>query len=363
MEENFLLLKKVFLLFFKLEIFCLSLLQPYQIFRILSLQFLAQGREHMKTQLIEIVPYNPNWPKMFEKEAELIKHVLGKHCLEIHHIGSTAVPQLIAKPKLDILAIVDKLGNGLVLQDFGYKFKGELNIPLRYYFSKPGDGIQPKINLHLVEKDHGFIQLNLHFRDYLRNNTTALLAYSTLKEELLRNPSSHAKQESNFTGYNLGKDNFIKTILKQSGFNGLSVNFCLHKNEWSEYHRILEEQIFKPIQIAYDRTPPIFSDKSHYHFVMYKGTTIVSVAQIELLNATEAALRHLETNEAHKKLGYATHLLKILENWAKQQAYKVIKLHANTKTENYYRALGYIDMASKGQWLDSDPISLGKLLE
>jgi hypothetical protein len=60
------------------------------------LQFLAQGREHMKTQLIEIVPYNPNWPKMFEKEAELIKHVLGKHCLEIHHIGSTAVPQLIA---------------------------------------------------------------------------------------------------------------------------------------------------------------------------------------------------------------------------------------------------------------------------
>jgi GNAT superfamily N-acetyltransferase len=72
---------------------------------------------------------------------------------------------------------------------------------------------------------------------------------------------------------------------------------------------------------------------------MYKGTTIVSVAQIELLNATEAALRHLETNEAHKKLGYATHLLKILENWAKQQAYKVIKLHANTKTENYYRAL------------------------
>lgn len=55
---------------------------------------------------IEVVPYNPDWPHQFTKEAAKIKLALGDNAIEIHHIGSTSVPGLSAKPKIDILAVV-----------------------------------------------------------------------------------------------------------------------------------------------------------------------------------------------------------------------------------------------------------------
>jgi len=277
--------------------------------------------------MIEVIPYNPDWPNMFEKEAAFIKNILREHCLEIHHIGSTAVPQLHAKQDLDILCVVDELQNSLILQNLGYTFKGELNIPLRYYLSK--NTMQSKVNLHIVEKEHGFIKLNLYFRDYLRANDEARKSYAMLKEELLKDPTSYIKISSGFTGYNLGKDKFIKSILQKAGFNGFSVNFCMHDNEWVEYRRIREEQIFIPIQIIYDRNHPTILADNNYHFVLYKGIIIVSIAQIELLNTTEAALRSFATDTPYKKLGYGTYLMQILEKWVKQQGRKVIKIHTN----------------------------------
>ena len=60
----------------------------------------------IKIKYIEVVPYNPNWPKMFETENQQIKELLGDNAISIHHIGSTAVEGLAAKEELDILCIV-----------------------------------------------------------------------------------------------------------------------------------------------------------------------------------------------------------------------------------------------------------------
>jgi len=49
---------------------------------------------------IQVVPYDPNWPHIYEKEAALIGQALGGNCLAIHHIGSTAVPGLEVSLKL-----------------------------------------------------------------------------------------------------------------------------------------------------------------------------------------------------------------------------------------------------------------------
>ena len=57
-------------------------------------------------KIIEVVPYDPNWPHIYEKEAELIRQALGGNCLAIHHIDSTSVPGLAAKPKIDIITVV-----------------------------------------------------------------------------------------------------------------------------------------------------------------------------------------------------------------------------------------------------------------
>ena len=52
------------------------------------------------------MPYDPEWVKMFEHEAALLKNALGENSLIIHHIGSTSVPGLCAKPKIDIIAVI-----------------------------------------------------------------------------------------------------------------------------------------------------------------------------------------------------------------------------------------------------------------
>jgi GrpB-like predicted nucleotidyltransferase (UPF0157 family) len=63
------------------------------------------------TRVIEVVDYNPNWIAAFEKEAAMLAPVFGQRLLEVHHIGSTAVPGLQAKPIINILLVLDSTGD------------------------------------------------------------------------------------------------------------------------------------------------------------------------------------------------------------------------------------------------------------
>ena len=114
----------------------------------------------------------------------------------------------------------------IVLGQIGYVYKGEFNIPFHSGFSKPG------VNLHVYPPENPEIELNLHFRDYLRAHPEAVEEYAALKKQLVSQPASHQKQ-GRFTGYNLGKDAFIKKILGLSGFNGLCIRYCTHHDEWA----------------------------------------------------------------------------------------------------------------------------------
>ncbi len=72
---------------------------------------MAKGRigppEILNSQ-IHLVPYDPEWPRLFEREAARIRAALGDQALLVEHCGSTAVPGLSAKPRIDIiLAVVD----------------------------------------------------------------------------------------------------------------------------------------------------------------------------------------------------------------------------------------------------------------
>lgn len=63
----------------------------------------------MVSQHIIVMEYNPLWADMFEAEAAAIKKILGENCIEVHHIGSTSVVGLAAKPIIDIMPIVYRL--------------------------------------------------------------------------------------------------------------------------------------------------------------------------------------------------------------------------------------------------------------
>ncbi len=76
----------------------------------------------------------------------------------------------------------------------------------------------------------------------------------------------------------------------------------------------------------------------------------------------EAALRSLATDEPYKKQGFATHMMKLLERWVKQQGRGVLKMHAALRAENFYRKLGYAEMEFDDQSISKEIIDLGKVL-
>ena len=120
-----------------------------------------------KIDRVEIYPYDPNWPNIFDHESVMIKEALGSNCTAIHHVGSTSVPGLAAKPKIDIIAEVrDLLFDKSQLENLGYEYRGGFSIPLRRSFTiRMSDR---KINLHIFEENDPEIELNILFRDYLR---------------------------------------------------------------------------------------------------------------------------------------------------------------------------------------------------
>ena len=94
-------------------------------------------------QHITVVPYDPAWPGLYEAEAQAIAGVLGQRLTAIHHIGSTAVPGLVAKPVIDIMPVVRAVTEAdecrADFEALGYEYLGEFGIPGRRYLRKGGD--------------------------------------------------------------------------------------------------------------------------------------------------------------------------------------------------------------------------------
>ena len=88
-------------------------------------------------QHITVVPYDPAWPGLYEAEAQAIAGVLGQRLTAIHHIGSTAVPGLAAKPVIDIMPVVRAVTEAdecrADFEALGYEYLGEFGIPGRRY--------------------------------------------------------------------------------------------------------------------------------------------------------------------------------------------------------------------------------------
>lgn len=164
---------------------------------------------------IEVVEYNPNWVIKYEQEATRIPSVFGNEFLSIHHIGSTAIPGIKAKPVIDILVIVRDTGSVKRFDDemvhLGYRPRGECldaavaGTPGRFYYSKDTNGVRSH-QVHVVQKDHFQIDEKLAFRDYLRNHPEEANAYSAMKETLAE------KNRYDSAAYANGKSDCIRTM-------------------------------------------------------------------------------------------------------------------------------------------------------
>lgn len=136
--------------------------------------------------LIKVVPYNPQWPDQFQREASSIQHQLQDGVVHIHHIGSTSVPGLMAKPIIDIILEVRDLASldrqQAKMEEIGYEVMGEYGISGRRYFRKGGD--QRTHHVHAFATGDPHIKRHLAFRDYLIAHKEVAKAYGELKREI-----------------------------------------------------------------------------------------------------------------------------------------------------------------------------------
>ena len=157
---------------------------------------------------VEVVPHNPQWRAAFEAEAKRIISVIGENVITIHHIGSTAIPNIYAKPIIDLLIEVRDINQvdaqSQAMQALGYEVKGEFGMLGRRYFRKDNQqGIRTH-QIHTFETGSTQVERHLAFRDYLIAQPIAAQKYSELKRKLAK------KHSDNMDGYIDGKDDFIK---------------------------------------------------------------------------------------------------------------------------------------------------------
>ena len=160
---------------------------------------------------MKVVEYLAEWPYLYEQEIALLREALGDEIVQSHHIGSTAVPGLAAKPVIDILLEVRSV-DGLddlseAMRGLGYQPKGEFGIPGRRYFPKGGD--DRTYHLHAFAVGDPQIEKYLAFRDYLRMYPAAVVEYAAVKR------AAAAAHETDPEGYVAFKQCFVeRTVAK-----------------------------------------------------------------------------------------------------------------------------------------------------
>lgn len=166
-----------------------------------------------KLKNIVVVAYDPAWPGMYASEAEKIARVFGKFLISIEHVGSTSIPNLPAKPIIDIMLVVEDIemveSLNPAMIELGYEPKGEYGISGRRHFSKGGDRIRTH-NIHTYASGNPEIERHRNFRDYLIAHAHKARQYAEMK--------AHLAQEfpHDMDSYLAGKAVFIKEILAKA---------------------------------------------------------------------------------------------------------------------------------------------------
>lgn len=159
---------------------------------------------------VEVVPHDPLWRDAFEAEAKRVAAALGDNVSAVHHIGSTAIPNIHAKPVIDVLVEVSNIAGvdvrSSAMESLGYEVMGEYGIPGRRYFRKDDrQGIRTH-HVHAFEAGSAEAVRHLAFRDYMIAHPAEAQRYGELKRKLA------AEHPQSIDEYMDGKDAFIKEM-------------------------------------------------------------------------------------------------------------------------------------------------------
>jgi GrpB-like predicted nucleotidyltransferase (UPF0157 family) len=144
-----------------------------------------------------IVAHDPAWAGAYAREARAIAAAIGEDRIVLHHIGSTAVPGLSAKPIIDMLGIPADFAllDTFPLAPLGYEDVGAYGIEGRRYFRKSAAVGVRTHHLHLFRAGAPQIGQHLAFRDYLRAHPERAAAYAACKARFADAPDYQQAKE------------------------------------------------------------------------------------------------------------------------------------------------------------------------
>lgn len=167
----------------------------------------------MSGDAIVLVASDPAWSTAFATARDEILTILPDPVL-IEHIGSTAVPGLMAKPVIDIIVLVDDMTAARAalpqLADLGYEFRPDVSNAARVFLRRIGaDGTRTH-HLH-IHGDHDDVRRHILFRDQLRADAAMREAYQAVKRDLAR------RHRDDREAYAKGKDAFVDAVVSAAG--------------------------------------------------------------------------------------------------------------------------------------------------
>ena len=165
---------------------------------------------------ISIFAYNPEWPRLFELEAEYLRRLLPENSFtRIEHFGSTAIPGLAAKPIVDILAEVRSLDEtrsviAPLMESDGYDYfwRTDTSPPYAWFIKRNTEGKRTH-HIHMVESDSKLWE-RLYFRDYLKEFPEEARHYEELKMLLAE------KHPNDRVAYTEAKTRFITAVTEKA---------------------------------------------------------------------------------------------------------------------------------------------------
>lgn len=156
--------------------------------------------------------YNPKWAKTFELKEKQLRSVLGDQLVRAHHIGSTSIPGMLAKPQVDVLLEVKNLeeipGYYEKMAAAGFRSMGRqyTRRPDNEYFVEDDVDGNRLVSIHTYQEGNPEIKNLLVFRDYLRENEEARTRYIETKRDL------YEKFSDNYPSYRKGKASLIEEL-------------------------------------------------------------------------------------------------------------------------------------------------------
>jgi GrpB-like predicted nucleotidyltransferase (UPF0157 family) len=162
---------------------------------------------------VTLVPPERDWPARAKAESERLRGAIGDCLVRIEHIGSTSIPNIRAKPTIDLMPLVKDIGlldeRADAVRALGYEWHGEFGLAGRRFFTLTKDH-KRLFNVHAYAADHADWGRHVAFRDYLRAHPHLAKDYEAVKIRAAK------LQPDDVEAYNGEKDGWIKTAEKDA---------------------------------------------------------------------------------------------------------------------------------------------------